>query len=490
MKFGERAEARGFIARMRMLGVTAVSRLAEFFSTREIAMNTPKKTATRAIVISDLHLGGKPPFMMSRPNRLAGFLDGLPSKLAGDEQLELVIAGDFVDFLAIPKQSSWTPDPAEARDKLKCTMADASPFAAVFAALGRLIAAEHRLTIILGNHDVELALPAVQDHLLAGLSASRHQVLFVDDGRAYRIGRALIEHGNRYDNANRNDWENLRAIVSAQSRFEIPRKKLEVSAGSKIVEYVINVIKSNYPFIDLLQPQGELVALLLLAFEPSLIWEVKKIGRMLHGQYRQQGNQAGLQPGQTRYISNQSNDEPDVELKTLFGNSYEQLHIPTNEVGYGDLLSIAWASREDSLSDILKRGESIPTQRLDQIRAIMRRMLLDDRSDQDQGPTEQYGNAATRLISESGGELETVVMGHTHLARHVGQANCASYINSGTWADVIRIRPETLMDNEALQAFLRDLIADRVRSSPCTYADLRVEANGAVTRAKLERATS
>ena len=55
----------------------------------------------RVFVISDLHLGGQPPTMMSTPDRLAAFIESLPSRLQSDEQLELVINGDFVDFLAI-----------------------------------------------------------------------------------------------------------------------------------------------------------------------------------------------------------------------------------------------------------------------------------------------------------------------------------------------------------------------------------------------------
>lgn len=39
-------------------------------------------TATRLIVISDLHLGGIASYMMSNPNRLAAFIDSLPGRLA------------------------------------------------------------------------------------------------------------------------------------------------------------------------------------------------------------------------------------------------------------------------------------------------------------------------------------------------------------------------------------------------------------------------
>lgn len=424
---------------------------------------------------------------MSRPDRLATFLGGLPASLLNDETLEVVVAGDFVDFLAIPEQASWTPDPYTARDKLVRTMTGSSVFAPVFAALAHLVDTGHRVTILVGNHDVELALPQVQDALLAQLGASRHQVLFIDDGRAYRIGRALIEHGNRYDGANVNDWASLRVIASALSRGEASPVALTVSAGSLIVEKVINSIKPRYPFIDLLQPQGELVALLLVAFEPALMWSIDKLARILRGRQLQAENREGIQPGKTRHVASTLPNEPDKELMEAFGTTYQQLRQPPTQVGFGDVLSIAWSAREDSLATLLERGMPVPPQRLRQIQLVMRRLLLDDRSDRSDGPTEQYGAAAKRLIDDSKGEIETVVMGHTHLARQIGDAGRASYINTGTWADVVRVPARAIEDEGALEMFLRDLHADRLRASPRTYANLRVETDGRVTHATLEQ---
>ena len=83
-------------------------------------MRTPSH-ATRLIVISDLHLGGEAPAMMSQPTRLATFIAQLPQHLRPDEQLELVLAGDLIDFLAMPPFQSWTSDPRAAQ--AKCTQA-------------------------------------------------------------------------------------------------------------------------------------------------------------------------------------------------------------------------------------------------------------------------------------------------------------------------------------------------------------------------------
>jgi hypothetical protein len=55
--------------------------------------------ATRLIVISDLHLGGVEPYMMSQPQKLAAFIERVPALAGHDEALELVLAGDVIDFL-------------------------------------------------------------------------------------------------------------------------------------------------------------------------------------------------------------------------------------------------------------------------------------------------------------------------------------------------------------------------------------------------------
>jgi UDP-2,3-diacylglucosamine pyrophosphatase LpxH len=425
--------------------------------------------------------------MMSRPRELAGFIEGLSARVADDETLELVVAGDCVDFLAIPPFAAWTVEREAASGKLARTM-NAQPFAQVFDALARHVAGGHRLTILIGNHDVELALPHVQEEFLTRLQATNHDVLFFDDNRAYRVGRLLIEHGNRYDGANENDWTGLRAIGSALSRNETPCDELEPSAGSRLVEKIISPLKSmGYPFIDLLQPQGELVALLLVAFEPSILLDLPKIGRILRAKKLQAKNAKGLQPGETRHVSFRPHTREDQQLLAAFGSAYTTLRTADEHVGLGDLIMTGWQARNESLSTLLELGESIPPARLEQIRVVMNKLLLGDTSLAIDGDTEQYGEAAKRLIAQSKGEIEVVVMGHTHLARQLGSAERGTYINTGTWADVIRVPNGALADGGGpeLERFLMGLRAGEYRTCPATCASLRVEANGTVSEARL-----
>jgi hypothetical protein len=337
---------------------------------------------------------------------------------------------------------------------------------------------------------LELSLPAVQDALLARLDATPRQVHFVDDGRAYRVGGLLIEHGNRYDGANENDWTNLRIIASALSRSEQPPVALRASAGSWLVEKMIAPLKARYPFIDLLQPQGELVALLLAAFEPGLVLDLPALGRVLHAQRLEANNPQGLQPGRTNAVAAHAPASADPDLQRVFGDAYASIRRPPEQVALRDVLVAAWNARNDGMGALLDRGEDIPARQLEQIRVAMAKLLLDDTSDRPDGDTAQYGAAARRLIAASGGDVELVVMGHTHLPRHVGAPARASYINTGTWADVIRVPSAALQPGatRALQDFLLELRGGGARSTPATYADVCIDSNGRVTSAALARA--
>lgn len=447
-------------------------------------MSYSQRAPTRAVVISDLHLGGSERPMMSRPKLLASFIDGLPQRRLSSGELELIIAGDFVDFLALQPHASWTPKPDEACAKLE-QVVNMAPFADVFDALGRHLAGGHRLTVILGNHDVELALPAVQAGLMARLEASAHSIHFVGDGRAYRIGGALVEHGNRYDDANVNDYTNLRAIASAQTRGESARHPIKVSAGSELVCRVVNQLKPKYPFVDLLQPTNEVVALLLLALEPSLRWQWRMILRTLYGAYREHRNALGRQPGATTHVSSDFDSAKDPELSALFGSFYNDLFDRENEpVAASDWLPFVFS--QEGIASLIAESKGIPSVRIAQIRATLRRMLLSDESGDLDGPSGSCGEAAKRMIQNDSAEL--VVMGHTHLARRIDVVGHGRYINTGTWVDCFRVPPALLEEGSEDRAwieFLRDLCEDRRILRPPTYAEFEVDIDGRVQSSDL-----
>lgn len=441
---------------------------------------------TRIIVISDLHLGGSPPAMMSFPGRLAEFIAGLPGSCAAGEALELVLAGDVIDFLAIELDGHtdpWSPDAGRALAKLRAAIFGRD--ACVYRALADHLEAGHGLTILVGNHDLELALPGVQSALCAELRCRPGAIYFVDDGRAWRFGDVLVEHGNRYDEANMNDWDALREIASCQSRGE-RYGQLRPSPGSRLVHEVVQEYKQSFEFLDTLQPQGIVVAYLMAVLEPGLFDRLPALVKARRGQRLAARNVSGLPPIRRRHRGPDDLDDPDLEQiasELLFEGAG-----PTTRGPLFDTIRETLRSGRDSLLHRIVNGRELPAHRLEQIQKVLRGVAEGDRSLERDGPIEQFGAAAADLRANTGARV--VVMGHTHQARHVGPPDMAEYINTGTWADLVTI-PETALapgpDGLATLAdWLTKLGKDSgVRTLSPNWAELRIDADGHLLSARL-----
>ncbi|MDA1054348.1 MAG: metallophosphoesterase [Planctomycetota bacterium] len=234
-------------------------------------------------VISDLHIGGVAPFQIfDQGDLLAQTIDHLRDQ-SPNKQVALLINGDMVDFLAEDKAKYF--DPIGAVGKLDRIFRDPA-FAPVWDALQRFVQKNKRTLIInLGNHDLELALPWVREHLLDQLSGgndrARGRIILSLDGAGClcRVGRAkvLCVHGNEVDTWNVTDYEMLRRQGRELNQGR-DVKEWTPNAGAKLVIDVMNDIKREYPFVDLLKPEVEAVVPVLYALKPSL---VSKIGAVM-----------------------------------------------------------------------------------------------------------------------------------------------------------------------------------------------------------------
>lgn len=447
---------------------------------------------TRLFVISDLHLGGSAPAMMSFPQQLADFIASLPGRARADEAIELVLAGDVIDFLAIEiegKTEAFTRDPMRAVAKLDAAIASD---AAVFLALREHLAAGHGLTILLGNHDVELALPAVQAALCRHLQCRPGAIDFVADGRAWRFGPVLVEHGNRYDDANLNDWATLREIAASQSRGEPCPTDLVVSFGSQLVCELIHKYKQSFEFIDTLQPQGVLVAYLIAAFEPGLLDRLPALIQLWRGQALAARNAAGARPGPRAMRGGEPGRAPLFGLPLDTSRLDEMFGLGRTRRGpMSAVLRETLRPTDQALLHYINNGLPIPRWRLELVQETLREMSWADRSLELDGDCGPQGAAATRLRADTGARV--VVMGHTHQARRIPRDTpCAEYINTGTWADLVTVPIEALATGDAglaaLDTWLRALAKDdSVRTLVPTWAEMRVEADGTLTSAELLR---
>lgn len=182
------------------------------------------KRASHTAIISDLHLCEAQPLNAKYPlwkkfktsefffdKDFVNFLEEIEAK-AFPEPVELILNGDIFDFdsvVKIPKDPlyriDWLekkrglyPRPERSQFKIRTILEDHPIFVG---ALRNFLLAGHKVVIVIGNHDLELHFPEVQEEILAQLNLPGEapgRLRFVD---WFYISNhdTLIEHGNQYD---------------------------------------------------------------------------------------------------------------------------------------------------------------------------------------------------------------------------------------------------------------------------------------------------
>lgn len=423
-------------------------------------------------VISDLHIGGAYATgtgpeergfrMMTHAADLARFITLLSDQPAEKLALELVINGDFLDFLSEPVDAEYPPRWAAFREDQEqaCAVfrAIAARDAAIFKALAKLLQAGHSLTVLLGNHDIELSLPRVRSALEESLGVRGHnRFRFLYDNEAYVIGNALIEHGNRYDIYNWVDHDQLRRVRSVQSRCQDPATQdvtFSPVLGSRLVTDVMNPLKARYPFVDLLKPEREAVLPLL---------------RTLMGGYRGQlgsivSAAQAVAPVVWRRMKHRTQPS---ERGAIAGREQLSGRVASFLAGFGEP-----EPHGGRIGNIVQAGRNIalrPAQPADADEVLKKHLpkllealqiLKEDMTFDDNVETQPaYLHAAEELSSS--GELRYVIFGHTHLAKRVQLNTGALYLNSGTWANLMKV-PATIFAQNAdalreLEDFVRGI---------------------------------
>ena len=427
---------------------------------------------TSVFVISDLHLGGREGFQMctrAGRERLGEFIRYLATQKRDNRDVQLVINGDSVEFLSQPDEagrySGFVADQAQAVKKLEAIL---SSTAEVWLALRALTAAGCGLVILSGNHDIELSLPAVRQRFQQELGRGRVELVY--DNQALAMGELLIEHGNRYDAWNVVPHATLRRIRSCLSRREAP-PDYPVQPGSRLVVDVMNPIKARYPWVDLLKPEGAGLLKLLNALGAIGARDV------LHGLHDavamarrwMQFDLDGL-PTDDEYVRAVAGrisepDDPDEEL------------VSAKRTADPDAEDLAELGRQRVDSDLH------PSELLD---AFRRRAKKDGTTFNVDREADTYRRPANRL-AETG--YRVVVFGHTHLPKVVQLDGGAVYLNTGTWADLMRV-PESAYserdDGKALadiEKFVKALSANdigRFRRQLPTYARVDLSPEGKI----------
>ncbi|OWY20532.1 hypothetical protein C7N43_13805 [Sphingobacteriales bacterium UPWRP_1] len=456
-------------------------------------------------IISDLHLGGEP----AKPTELRGFqlnthgrhLAAFITQLAEqeDRQIELIINGDLVDFLAEAPWAAFEYNTAQAIQKLKRIMRREAP---VFTALQQfLCSSNHSLVLLPGNHDLELCLPALRRVFEEAIGATGANFRFLYDGEAYIIGtEVLVEHGNRYDAWNSADDNNLRLLREKMSRAEkTGPDTFRAPKGSALVEQIMNPMKEKYRFIDLLKPETGAVIPILLALEPNLRTKIDDLLRIYLSDTALGGITGRNLPSDgTEKSGTTLAPEEDLvnrELQQLMNDEDLQEFLSatdaatTPEINTGNEDSTREPVTERKfdfgfvtgvLQLLLFNHRNTLTQRLPALLRALQALQNDKTFDIATETFTEYLTAAKKLAANG---YRYIVFGHTHLAKKIHMGNDAWYFNSGTWADLMAFPTHIVAAGNKqtalahLEQFVEEItltnLAEHIRFNPtCVYIRL------------------
>ena len=486
--------------------------------------------ARQVYIISDLHIGGRYPEgvdlaagiwpdrndrgfrICTRVDAMAEFVRWLAGKPADGPAIELVINGDFVDFLAEEWEGpepwkAFIDDPEAAADRLDAIIERDRIF---FDALAEFLSRGHRLTVLLGNHDVELSFARVRQRLENALGVQHgKKFAFLYDGEAYVVGDAVIEHGNRYDGFNVTDHDGLRRVRSIQTRREKlrPEHDFRRPPGSKLVAHVMNQLKTRYPFIDLLKPEDSGALPIVLALAPAAYTVLARLGlardvagfaaeasrynpsptsQPTHagdissaggasaagdfddmfagdisaGEPVGQSGSSGMDDGMQELLAEalgkdaaQAFSKEIVAAAPVASPAQEAMDDEIDvagDISAGSFVRdvAAKASQALNVAKLLFARETRPlTDRIDAVYQAVRAVQNDRSFDRSIETKSEYRKAAEALLGHG---YKYVVFGHTHLAKRV-ELDGGVYLNSGTWADLMRF-PGDILEKPAAEA--------------------------------------
>jgi UDP-2,3-diacylglucosamine pyrophosphatase LpxH len=443
-------------------------------------------------VVSDLHLGGvtgRPIFFQDQT--LAGLFDYLAKrKPPGKGELAVLLNGDVVDTLA-EDIDGYVADPEKA-EKIVLSIAKYPGFSAIFQAMRRFVAVPgHTLVFGMGNHDLELVYPNVQETILRLLAdddpVKRGQIRFSTSGAGVRLevgqdsgprASVLCVHGNEFDKWNAFSPEAtnriLRAAVYDKSSELL---KTPPNAGTQLVKDVMNDIKRDWPFVDLLKPEIDTVFNVLIALDPKRISAiagvVKTFGRAAtEGAYRTSRILGAQGPASTANTG--LTWAPGEQLGKLIGESRsdkELLASTWKQVGNPKTTPEDLASDDEVLGvgrafvNWLKYAlgsiDSTP-------RKALQAALADWGGGQDtwdlDGKCEVFDG-----LKQAEPQADVVVAGHTHLRRQKWlrpDTKQTLYLNTGTWARLMRLTPKVLASDELFGEVWNALPAGTKRTMP------------------------
>ncbi|MBS1968349.1 MAG: metallophosphoesterase [Chloroflexi bacterium SZAS-1] len=411
-------------------------------------------------LISDLHLGpGRNPATGSwdaledftADAALSAFLDQI-SVAAGTSPIELIIAGDFIDYpqilpelaLTSPRNARGTTE-AESIERTRVVLGQLpernSGHPLVFARLRQFMADGHSITILVGNHDIDLLWPGVWALIYAAIyppgaaGTLRREAYSYTVGNAER-GRVYIEHGHE------RDPENCFGERMSQPFGDdgTGMMRLKRCYGTLFVDKIYNQLEGERWFIDNVKPISKIIG---LGLKNDLFYTGGALALIIKFFFT-----AGLPPKQLSTVLDDAETWPQGQRtpNALLGavkdddlRAYVEQRLTDPQVRAEFGAEIARFDEQDwrEMRAGAPRQPSVETIADDKPRSVL--LAAEE---------EDYYRAGAREVLALDPGITTVIMGHTHAAIdgltspiYLAGSRTGYYFNSGTWTPHLRARP-------------------------------------------------
>jgi len=451
--------------------------------------------------ISDIHLGGKKTndrnFQIFKyGDRLTKFIRRITNE-DPERNIALVLNGDIFDSLAEDCVHGYVASSEKmAIDLMRRIETDPS-FVNVWQALQHLVQTPNRtLILVIGNHDIELALPAVQTHLINSLCGNtelnRMGLIFSTAGNGYTCmvgnSRVFCTHGNELDAFNWVDYNRLGQLGNAMNAGRsIDQKEWQPNAGTKLVVDVMNIVKQNYPFVDVLKPEKNAIASVLFALDRETFSKVNLysvlpiVGKSFQGNrvvsklLSDDGSSLGEEEASSAFLNDvlgkhlrgglrRTNDlqtEDDL-LRDAEGYMLDSDRVDTDTDDDHETLGAAWGIVQAIIGRIEKSE-------------ALRLALLDWIEEQDDFNIDSEDATYKGMLERIGSAVDFVITGHTHMPKKIQMSARQWYFNTGTWIRTLRFTRACLDDKEH---FKKDVWAKLKSASLDELDKIKIRADG------------
>jgi UDP-2,3-diacylglucosamine pyrophosphatase LpxH len=441
-------------------------------------------TYSELYVVSDIHLGGRRDahdnFQIFNRGERLGNLARYIAEQRKDEDVALVLNGDIIDSLAEDEVPGYIAADSDTALRMMDHLYQDSSFRPVWDSLAHFVKTPKRhLVFVMGNHDIELSLPVVENSIRERLSGENEnaqaRIHFATHGGGFgcRVAGARIfcTHGNELDKWNWVDYSQLGQLANAiNAGRTVDMSKWKPNAGTRLVVDVMNAIKRRYPFVDLLKPEVAAVAAVILALDKDVFKHIDLEEAFPLLRDKKQGELVTknlLGPGDVYFSSAPPSVTADEAAEQLLGPSLREAiqdeRKSTSGASEDDLLlaaeeAVSEGKSATEMADSESDQETLGlwdivagwvglVSKEEGLRRALKDWLKDDTTFEADKEDEYYHTMKERVSDQ----VDFVITGHSHKPRAIKLDGSRYYFNCGTWIRTLRLTKEVLDDAKAFK---------------------------------------